>query len=222
MEENKPELRKLVLELKVLSWADVKDTALELGIKLKDVEGEHATKIEQLCATMQQWLDNDAEVSWKRIVEALRAVEKNNLAKNLEQKYCKSIQLPQQEAIKPIDEQCYPLPRDYLFVEAPPNDLLCPVTYKPLLEPHLTTCCGHHLSFEAATRIQTVGGACPFCKEIEWSTVLNKYFKRQIYSLHVYCYYEDRGCLWEGELADYEKHVKHCSREDDTFHKKFV
>ena len=79
-----------------------------------------------------------------------------------------------------------------------------------LLEPHLTSCCGNHLSQETATRIQREGGACPVCKEQSWSTMLNKCFQRQVNSLRVFCCHEDRGCGWQGELAAYHHHVKSC------------
>ena len=69
---------------------------------------------------------------------------------------------------------------DYRFVEEPSDDFFCPVTMGLLLHPHLTSCCGNHISEEAASRIQREGGACPLCKEGDWSTVLNKCFQRQV------------------------------------------
>ena len=100
--------------------------------------------------------------------------------------------------------------QEYHFVEEPSKDFFCPVTFGLLLQPHLTTCCGKHLSQEAATRIQGEGKACPLCKE-PFSTVLNKHFLRQVNELHVFCRHKDRGCEWQGELSDLERHVKSCS-----------
>ena len=94
---------------------------------------------------------------------------------------------------KPASEE------DYLFVEAPSEEFYCPVTFGLLLEPHLTSCCGKHLSQEAATRIQGEGGACPLCNSPSWSTVLNKHFQRQVKSLCVFCRHEERGCGWQGD-----------------------
>ena len=99
---------------------------------------------------------------------------------------------------------------DYLFVEPPPDDFFCPVTFGLLLQPHLTSCCGKHLSQESATRIQKEGGACPLCKKESWSTVLNKHFQRQVNSLRAFCRYEERGCGWQGELAALHKHIESC------------
>ena len=107
-------------------------------------------------------------------------------------------------------EQPPPAPEDFTFVEQPSEDFFCPVTYSLLLEPHLTACCGKHLSREAATRIQREGGACPLCKKPHLTTVLNKHFLRQVNELHVFCRHEDKGCGWQGELSDLECHVQSC------------
>ena len=53
---------------------------------------------------------------------------------------------------------------DYDFVELterPSQDFFCPVSLELLLEPQLTSCCGHHLSLEVVTRLQREGKACP-------------------------------------------------------------
>ena len=99
---------------------------------------------------------------------------------------------------------------DFPFVEQPSEDFFCPVIYGLLLQPHLTACCGKHLSQEAATRIQREGGACPLCNEPHLTTVLDKRFRRQVNELCVFCRHEDRGCGWQGELSDLERHVQSC------------
>ena len=83
-----------------------------------------------------------------------------------------------------------------------------------LLQPHLTSCCGNHLSQEAVTRIQREGLACPVCKEQSWNTMLNKRFQREVNSLHVLCHYVDRGCGWQGKLAAFHDHVESCPMKD--------
>ena len=104
--------------------------------------------------------------------------------------------------------------KDYSFIEQPSDDFFCPVTFGLLLQPHLTSCCGKHLSQEATTRIQIEGGDCPLCKTPRWSTVLNKHFQRQVNALHVFCRHEDRGCGWHGELSDLECHIQSCPMTD--------
>ena len=51
--------------------------------------------------------------------------------------------------------------REYDFVEQPPEEFFCPVTFAVFLEPYLTQCCGNHLSQEAYQRLQ--GQPCPVC-----------------------------------------------------------
>ncbi|CAI8028796.1 Ankyrin-3, partial [Geodia barretti] len=99
---------------------------------------------------------------------------------------------------------------DYPFVEKPSEDFFCPVTLGLLLQPHLTSCCGKHLSEESATRIQGVGGPCPLCKSPDWSTVLDKHVRRQVKELHVFCRHKEKGCWWKGELSDFTQHVQSC------------
>ena len=103
---------------------------------------------------------------------------------------------------------------DYPFVEQPSSDFFCPVMMNLLVQPHLTTCCGMHLSRVAATRIQGERGACPLCKTPHLKTVLNKHFQRQVNALDVFCRHEDRGCGWQGELSDLKRHVKSCPMKD--------
>ena len=59
--------------------------------------------------------------------------------------------------------------KDFDFVDRPPQDFFCPVSFELLLEPQLTSCCGHHLSIEAATRLQREGKACPIFTFTQYS-----------------------------------------------------
>ncbi|CAI8034858.1 hypothetical protein GBAR_LOCUS19588, partial [Geodia barretti] len=111
-------------------------------------------------------------------------------------------------------DQVSSVDEDYPFVEEPSDDFFCPVTMGLLLHPHLTSCCGNHISEEAASRIQRDGGACPLCNKKDWSTMLNKGLQRQVNSLRVFCRHEDRGCGWQGELAAFHHHVNSCPMRD--------
>ena len=120
------------------------------------------------------------------------------------------------ESIPNPDEGDYRLSpaEDYPFVEEPSDDFFCPVTLVLLLQPHLTSCCGNHLSEESVTRIQREGGSCPLCKSLDWSTMLDRHFQRQVKLLRVFCQYKDRGCLWQGELTAFHHHVQNCPMKD--------
>ena len=102
--------------------------------------------------------------------------------------------------------------RDYDFVERPSQDFFCPVTLELLLEPQLTSCCGHHLSLEASSRLQREGKACPLCSETGWSTVLDKFHSRKVHELRVRCPHRASGCDWVGEVNGVERHAGCCPK----------
>ena len=102
--------------------------------------------------------------------------------------------------------------RDYDFVEQPSQDFFCPVTLELLLEPQLTSCCGHHLSLEASSRLQREGKACPLCSETGWSTMLDKFHRRKVHELRVRCPHRGSGCDWVGEVNGVERHAGCCPK----------
>ena len=79
-----------------------------------------------------------------------------------------------------------------------------------LLEPQLTSCCGHHLSLGASTRLQKEGKACPLCNEPTWNAVLDKFHSRRVRELRVRCPHKGNGCGWVGEVNDLERHTETC------------
>ena len=98
----------------------------------------------------------------------------------------------------------------YYFVEHPSQDFFCPVSLELLLEPQLTSCCGHHLLLEAATRLQSEGKACPMCNGERWNAFLDKYHRRKVHEVRVRCRYEDNGCDWKGEVHELKGHLDSC------------
>ena len=94
---------------------------------------------------------------------------------------------------------------EYDFVEQPPEEYFCPVSFAVLLEPYQTRCCGNHLSQEAYQRLQ--GQACPVCREENLTAVDDKFHKRKVLSLKVRCPHKAEGCEWEGELGSLEQHL---------------
>ena len=102
---------------------------------------------------------------------------------------------------------------EYDFVEKPSEDVYCPVTFELLREPFLTACCGNHLSQEAVTRLQ--GQPCPICKESNFNTMPDKYFKRKINELKVRCPNKSLGCEWVGELGSLDRHLSQNSVEGE-------
>ena len=106
---------------------------------------------------------------------------------------------------------------EYDFVEKPPEDFFCPVTFDLLREPHQTACCGNHLSREAVTRLQ--GQPCPVCKEENLNTIPDKYFKRKVNEFKVCCPNKSLtslpGCEWVGELGSLDRHLSQNSAEGE-------
>ena len=107
------------------------------------------------------------------------------------------------------DNQSRSMETDFDFVETPSQDYFCPVSLELLLEPQLTSC-GHHLSLEAATRLQREGKPCPMCNNEQWSAVLDNYHRRKVHEVRVRCWYKDNGCEWVGEVNELKRHAESC------------
>ena len=101
---------------------------------------------------------------------------------------------------------------EYDFVKKPSQDHLCPVTLELLRDPHQTTCCGQHLSLEAATRLQRDRKPCPMCNEPNLTTVPDKFYKRKVNELKVRCPNKESGCGWVGDVGSVDQHATSCPR----------
>ena len=95
--------------------------------------------------------------------------------------------------------------REYDFVEQPPEEFFCPVTFAVLLEPYQTQCCANQLSQEAYQRLQ--GQPCPVCREENLVAMKDNFHKRRVLSLKVRCPHKAEGCEWQGELRSLEQHL---------------
>ena len=102
--------------------------------------------------------------------------------------------------------------KDFYFVDRPSHDFFCPVSLELLLEPKLTSCCGHHLSEEVATRLQREEKPCPMCNAEEWSAVLDKYHRRKVHEVRVLCWQKENGCKWVGEVNGLKQHADSCEK----------
>ena len=100
------------------------------------------------------------------------------------------------------------------FVDQPPEDFHCPVTCEVMLQPHLTECCGNHVSKEALLGIEVTTKKCPICNSGSLKTMLNKHFQRQIMQLRVFCHYEEKECTWQGPLSELDRHMQSCPKND--------
>ena len=96
---------------------------------------------------------------------------------------------------------------EYDFVKKPSEEYFCPVTFELLTDPVQTSCCGNHLTRTVADRLQAEGKSCPVCKEHPLSFTYDKYFKRKVTELKVYCKNKSAGCEWKGELGELDHHL---------------
>ena len=105
-------------------------------------------------------------------------------------------------------ELCSPLPTggyECEFVEAVSDSLFCPVCLLPFRDPHLLDCCGAKYCAMCIGRVKAAGQPCPLCKE-QFTTMLDKSYRRKVLSLMVRCSRKKDGCDWEGELRHLEHH----------------
>ncbi|XP_065901696.1 TNF receptor-associated factor 5-like [Dysidea avara] len=99
---------------------------------------------------------------------------------------------------------------EYDFVDAPPDRVVCKICHYPCRDAHLTNCCGAH--FCASCLKQTrkgsaVNKACPMCRVEKFKVFPNKQLDREIKGLKVHCSNRKTGCIWQGEINDFTKHV---------------
>ena len=104
--------------------------------------------------------------------------------------------------------------KDVYFVERPSQDFFCPVSLGLLLEPQLTSCCGHHLSLEVATRLQRERKPCPMCNDDGWNAMLDKYHRRKVHEVRVRCWHLNDGCEyeWVGQVNELKRHAESCEK----------
>ena len=95
------------------------------------------------------------------------------------------------------------------FVD-PVKDFECPLCLHVTRDPNLTSCCGQHFCQVCINRIQTNHQPCPFCKETNFTVLLDKKQKRKVLELKVYCTMKEQGCSWTGELGGLSRHLNDC------------
>ena len=117
----------------------------------------------------------------------------------------------QQSSVTSQPEQHTPQP-DYDFVDQPDQDYFCPVSLELLTQPHQTTCCGNHISQQAADKLINEQKPCPLCKKDNFGTNEDLYFTRKIRQLKVYCFQKKNGCKWTGEVGDLSQHTTSCPK----------
>ena len=96
---------------------------------------------------------------------------------------------------------------DHSFVDAPHDRYICKICHLPSRQPYLTDCCGVIYCKSCLEQATNVTTACAVCRQEKFGSMINKQIDREIKSLHVYCTNKEKGCEWQGELNDINKHL---------------
>ena len=101
------------------------------------------------------------------------------------------------------------------FVEAPPEDVWCPVCMTVMRNPHLLSCCGRHVCRDCVSKIERDRKPCPLCRE-GFTSLLDKGLQRKVDQLKVHCPHHELGCEWIGRLSKSEGHLNPAEAEADV------
>ena len=95
------------------------------------------------------------------------------------------------------------------FVEKPPEVIqcYCPICLLILREPFQVTCCGKSFCKDCIQRIKAEGKPCPTCTKEGFDVFQNKGLQQPLYGFRVTCSNKERGCEWQGELGQLDKHL---------------
>ena len=82
--------------LQELTWLDTKELTLRLGVKLNVLDSIETDRSgnDRKTHSIQYWLDNDLEASWRRIISGLREIGKSVLAAKVATQYCPQARVP--------------------------------------------------------------------------------------------------------------------------------
>ena len=115
-------------------------------------------------------------------------------------------------AVAKVSEKAKYGGHDYEFCDKVPEELICNICTKPLLEPHLTVCCGQYYC-ESCLKYwftKQKKESCPHCRAegVKFQHVPNKAIERKVNELKIRCTNHKDGCQWVGELSSSQSHLK--------------
>ena len=79
MSDVKPELPQLAVELASLTRSEVTSMAVQLGVEyslLRQIGQDCSEQSKHVLEAIDNWLNNDQEASWRKVVIALRTIKK--------------------------------------------------------------------------------------------------------------------------------------------------
>uniref|UniRef100_A0A1X7SDR9 RING-type domain-containing protein n=1 Tax=Amphimedon queenslandica TaxID=400682 RepID=A0A1X7SDR9_AMPQE len=93
------------------------------------------------------------------------------------------------------------------FIEQPPDRFNCLICHCVMREPHIVTCCSRKMCHDCIQRVHISGQPCPYCREPNFNSFLERQLNSEILDLIVRCTHHNNGCEWVGELRDLKKHT---------------
>ena len=97
---------------------------------------------------------------------------------------------------------------DCQFVNSPPegSPVHCPICFLVFCDPYQVECCGQVFCQTCINKVHVKKWPCPTCNTADFSMFADKRLRLSLYAYRVRCTLEKKGCQWEGELGELEKH----------------
>ena len=96
-----------------------------------------------------------------------------------------------------------------LFLEKPPDNLLCTICWEVAIDPVQAICCGKLFCKTCQESANKQDVKCPHCR-LNMKIFPDKRSHQEISSLKIVCPYYVRGCEWEGCVSDVNGHINKC------------
>ena len=99
---------------------------------------------------------------------------------------------------------------EYEFADKLDGKFYCLVCHNVLRDPILTGCCGQHYCESCLEQCNSTfyDKKCPHCRQLNYTTLLDKPLQREIKGLKVFCVNRSLGCKWSKELEKLPRHLE--------------
>lgn len=96
-----------------------------------------------------------------------------------------------------------------LFLEKPPDALMCTICLDIINTPVQATCCGKLFCKACQENAKKQDNKCPHCRD-PIQVFKDKKSQQEINALQIACPYYVRGCPWNGCVSDLNEHIEKC------------
>jgi hypothetical protein len=98
--------------------------------------------------------------------------------------------------------------REYVLKQKPEEWLECVVCKELAYDPHQTSCCGHTLCLQCATKWKEKSNTCVNCRKEPFEFLKDPRAERLIMGLNATCPNSRHGCDWVGSLGRVQSHLE--------------